>query len=62
MDQRFAVLVRSEPPAGCKCVWVARSENFGADVQVTWVLTTIAPGCPIHMWLESQPYPVAIDS
>lgn len=62
MERRFAVLVRSEPPAGCRCIWVARSENFGADAEVTWVLTTIDPKCPIHKWLESQLYPVATDS
>lgn len=62
MEDRFAVLVRSAPPAGCRCYWAPRSENFGGDTEVTWVLITIYPDCPIHKWLTSQDYPVATDS
>lgn len=62
MDPRFTVLVRSAPPAGCRCVWVASCENFGADTVAAWRLKDVNPSCPIHKWLESQPYPVVKDS
>ena len=62
MDPRFPVLVSSAPPAGCRCHWEPDVNNWGGDTVVKWRRYKEDPECPIHKWLESQPYPVVKDS
>jgi len=56
------VVLAAEVPRDCRCSWTARRHDTGGDVLITWLLIGLDDNCPLHMWLESQEYPVVKDS
>lgn len=52
------VIVASQVPRGCRCSWTPRYQATGGDVRIEWLLIGLDDNCPVHMWLESHPYPV----
>lgn len=49
------VVTASRLPKGCRCTWRSSHNNWGGDVKVGWILTTVEHSCPVHgQWLGSQ--------
>lgn len=55
------MVVGSGPPAGCRCRWIPRTQNWGGDTKVAWVLWEIDPGCHLH-GMVSPDKPLDTDS